>query len=340
MPKKFIRSFRRKTISSNGKLIDTSLSVRELLENPDRKFELTLLAGKKGINRKIKDPHIQKLGLVLAGEFQYLDPTRIQIFGNKEITFLMALDLSRQNEILDKMGKKHASCFILSRGLPAPGNLIDTCNKYDIPLLSNPLKTSLLIDHLNQFLKERMAPATTRHGVLLDVFGVGVLILGKSGIGKSECALDLIIRGHRLVSDDVVKVIQTDPATLFGTSFNLIRNLMEIRGLGIINIRDLFGVEAIRKRKKIDLVVELIDWLSIDKPERLGLGLDQNTRPVLGVDMPFIQIPVTPGRNLSTIIEVAARNHILRISGIRTPEELEKQILKKMKEDDLAKKQK
>jgi len=180
-----------------------------------------------------------------------------------------------------------------------------------------------------------MAPTTTRHGVLLDVFGVGVLILGKSGIGKSECALDLIIRGHRLVSDDIVKIIQTDPATLFGTSFNLIRNLMEIRGLGIINIRDLFGVEAIRKRKKIDLVVELIDWLSIDKPERLGL--DQNTRPVLGVDMPFIQIPVTPGRNLSTIIEVAARNHILRVSGIRTPEELEKQILKKMKEDDLSK---
>jgi len=298
----FTRLFWRKTINSNEKLIDTSLTVRELLENPDRKFELKLLAGKKGINRKIKDPHIQKLGLVLAGEFQYLDPTRIQIFGNKEITFLSGLHLSHQNKILGKMGKKLASCFILSRGLPAPENLINMCNRYDIPLLSNPLKTSLLIDHLNQFLKERMAPATTRHGVLLDVFGVGVLILGKSGIGKSECALDLIIRGHRLVSDDVVKIIQTDPATLFGTSFNLIRNLMEIRGLGIINIRDLFGVEAIRKRKKIDLVVELIDWLSIDKPERLGL--DQNTKPVLGVDMPFIQIPVTPGRNLSPLLRL------------------------------------
>jgi len=192
-----------------------------------------------------------------------------------------------------------------------------------VSLTATPKKKHAISGAATGNRRERMAPATTRHGVLLDVFGVGVLILGKSGIGKSECALDLIIRGHRLVSDDVVKIIQTDPATLFGTSFNLIRNLMEIRGLGIVNIRDLFGVEAIRKRKKIDLVVELIDWLSIDKPERLGL--DQNTKPVLGVDMPFIQIPVTPGRNLSTIIEVAARNHILRISGIRTPEELEKQ---------------
>ncbi len=212
-----------------------------------------------------------------------------------------------------------------------PKTLVEACNKYDIPLLSSPLKTSQLIDHLNQFLKERMSPTTTVHGVLLDVFGVGVLILGKSGIGKSECALDLIIRGHRLVSDDVVKIIQTEPTTLFGTSFKLIQNLMEIRGLGIINIRDLFGVEAIRKRKKVDLIVELIDWLSIEKPERLGL--DQKTTKLLDVEMPFIQVPVTPGRNLTTIIEVAARNHILRASGTNTPRVLEENILKKMKED-------
>jgi len=250
-------------INYNNAPLETTIEVRELFENPERKFELVLLAGEKGLNRKIKDPHIQKLGLVLAGEFHYLDPHRIQIFGKKEITYLTSLKKEVQVEILE---------------------------------------------------------------------GVGVLILGKSGIGKSECALDLIIRGHRLVSDDVVKIIQTEPTTLFGTSFNLIQNLMEIRGLGIINIRDLFGVEAIRKRKKIDLIVELVDWLSIEKPERLGL--DQNTIKLLDVEMPFIQIPVTPGRNLTTIIEVAARNHILRASGTHTPQELEENLLKKMREEN------
>jgi len=319
-------------INYNNAPIETSIEVRELFENPERKFELTLLAGEKGLNRKIKDPHIQKLGLVLAGEFHYLDPHRIQIFGKKETTYLTSLKKEVQVEILEAMGQRNPSCFILSRGMPPPDLLVEACNRHDIPLFSSPLKTSQLIDHLNQFLKDRMAPTTTVHGVLLDVFGVGVLILGKSGIGKSECALDLIIRGHRLVSDDVVKIIQTEPTTLFGTSFNLIQNLMEIRGLGIINIRDLFGVEAIRKRKKIDLIVELVDWLSIEKPERLGL--DQNTIKLLDVEMPFIQIPVTPGRNLTTIIEVAARNHILRASGTHTPQELEESLLKKMREEN------
>ncbi len=320
-------------INYNEATIETVIEVRELFENPDRKFELELIAGHRGMNRKIKDPHIQKLGLVLAGEYHYLDPHRIQIFGKKEITYLEGLETKVQQEILNKMGEKNPSCFILSRGMPPPKILVEACNAYDIPLLSSPLKTSQLIDHLNQFLKERMAPTTTVHGVLLDVFGVGVLILGKSGIGKSECALDLIIRGHRLVSDDVVKVIQAEPTTLFGTSFGLIQNLMEIRGLGIINIRDLFGVEAIRKRKKIDLVVELVDWLSLEKPDRLGL--DHEVTKILGVDMPFIRIPVTPGRNLSTIIEVAARNHILRASGTDTPKKLEEQLLQKMKTNEI-----
>ncbi len=311
--------------------IHTTVDVKELFENPERKFELKLLAGKNGLSRKIKDPHIQKLGLVLAGEFHFLDPNRIQIFGNKELTYLKGLSEEAQENILDRMCEKNPCCFIISRGMLAPDNLMTACNNRDIPLFLSPLKTSQLIDYLSQFLKERMAPTTTIHGVLLDVFGVGVLILGKSGIGKSECALDLIIRGHRLVSDDVVKIIQTEPTTLFGTSFNLTQNLMEIRGLGIINIRDLFGVEAIRKRKKLDLVIKLVDWLSIEKLERLGL--DQETLKILNVDMPFIRIPVTPGRNLSTIIEVAARNHILKASGTLTPLELEKKILKKMQEE-------
>jgi len=319
-------------INYSDATLEATIEVKDLFENPDKKFELKLLAGEKGLSREIRDPHIQKLGLVLAGEFHYLDPYRIQILGKKEITYLQSLKEEIQKVILEKTVERSPSCLIISRGMTSPKTLIDACNRHDIPLLSSPLKTSQLIDHLNQFLKDRMAPTTTVHGVLLDVFGVGVLILGKSGIGKSECALDLIIRGHRLVSDDVIKIIQTEPTTLFGTSFNLIQNLMEIRGLGIINIRDLFGVEAIRKRKKIDLVIELVDWLSIEKPERLGL--DQKMLKILNVDMPFIRIPVTPGRNLTTIIEVAARNHILRASGTYTPKELEEQLLKQMKEEN------
>ena len=198
-------------------------------------------------------------------------------------------------------------------------------------LYSGPiLCTTDFIERVTQFLEEKLASTSSIHGVLIDVFGVGVLILGKSGIGKSECALDLILRGHRLVADDMVYIQKRAPNTLIGSGFEVIQHHMEIRGLGIINIRSLFGVEAIRERKKIELVLELMEWDTSREYDRLGFEEEKYT--ILGVDLPMLKIPVTPARNLTTIIEVAARNHLLKVMGYDSALEFEKKLLRKMEE--------
>jgi HPr kinase/phosphorylase len=179
-------------------------------------------------------------------------------------------------------------------------------------------------------LEEKLASTASIHGVLMDVFGVGVLILGKSGIGKSECALDLILRGHRLVADDMVSIRKQLPSSLFGSGFDVIKHHMEIRGLGIINIRSLFGVEAIREKKKIDLVLELLEWDTTQEYDRLGFEEEKYT--ILEVELPMLKIPVTPARNLTTIIEVAARNHLLKLMGYDSALEFEKKLLGRIKE--------
>jgi HPr kinase/phosphorylase len=181
---------------------------------------------------------------------------------------------------------------------------------------------------VNKFLEVKLAATTSIHGVLMDVFGVGVLILGKSGIGKSECALDLILRGHRLVADDMVFIQKRSPSFLLGSGFDIIQHHMEIRGLGIINIRSLFGVEAIREQKKIELVIELMEWNAYEEYDRLGF--EEVKYPILEVDLPLLRIPVTPGRNLSTIIEVAARNHLLKMMGYDSALEFEKKLIRRM----------
>jgi HPr kinase/phosphorylase len=183
---------------------------------------------------------------------------------------------------------------------------------------------------VSQFLDEKLAPTTSIHGVLMDVFGVGILILGKSGIGKSECALDLILRGHRLIADDMVSIQRRLPTALFGSGFDVIQHHMEIRGLGIINIRHLFGVEAIRERKRVELVIELVAWGEQIEYDRVGLEEEQYS--LLGVDVPMLKIPVTPGRNLSTIIEVGARNYLLKRMGFNSAQEFEGKLLRKMQE--------
>jgi HPr kinase/phosphorylase len=183
---------------------------------------------------------------------------------------------------------------------------------------------------ITQFLEERLLPSTTVHGVLVDVLGVGVLLLGKSGIGKSECALDLVLKGHRLVADDVVKVRMKLPAVLFGEGMDLLHYHMEIRGLGIINIKHLFGVAAIRERKKIDVAVELLEWEEGKEYDRLGL--EEQKYGILGLEIPFLKIPVRPGRNITTIVEVAARNQLLKEMGYHSALEFQDRLEKRMAE--------
>jgi HPr kinase/phosphorylase len=222
------------------------------------------------------------------------------------------------------------SCFIITKGQNPPDLLISEAENQGIPLLRTHHQSSTFISLITQFLEERLLPSTTVHGVLVDVLGVGVLLFGKSGIGKSECALDLVIRGHRLVADDVVRVRMKLPAVLFGEGMDLLHYHMEIRGLGIINIKHLFGVAAIRERKKIDMAIELVDWQEEREYDRLGLE-DQKFQ-LLGLEIPMLKIPVRPGRNMTTIVEVAARNQLLKEMGYHSAQEFQDRLEQRMAE--------
>ncbi|MBI2339825.1 MAG: HPr(Ser) kinase/phosphatase, partial [Deltaproteobacteria bacterium] len=229
-----------------------SIEVSELLKDKEAHLELTLVAGKKGIRKKINIPRIQKPGLALIGDTSKLHPGRVQVLGKSEITYLKSLGDAKTTDIIKKICDVEIACFVVTRNNEPPRTLLAQANRHQIPVFKTPLITSTLINRLTRFLEERLTASMVIHGVMIDVYGVGILVIGKSGIGKSECALDLVLRGHRLVADDVVEIKKKPPATLYGMGSELIEHHMEIRGLGIINIKDLFGVAAIRDRKLVD----------------------------------------------------------------------------------------
>ena len=304
--------------------------VQELEESKDPHLALILLAGRKGLTKRIAHPQVQKMGLALTGFTRFVDPERLQIIGNTELAFFGTLSFDLQKEVIRKICAIDLACVVVTRNLEIPYLLMQEAEEKGIPLFRTSLRSIDFIEQVTQFLEEKLAPTTSVHGVLMDVFGVGLLILGKSGIGKSECALDLILRGHRLVADDMVSIQRRLPASLIGNGFDVIQHHMEIRGLGIINIRQLFGVETIRGQKRIELVLELVAWDQQMEYERVGLEEEKYT--LLGVEVPMLKIPVTPARNLSTIIEVAARNHLLKRMGINSALELEGNLLRKMQD--------
>jgi HPr kinase/phosphorylase len=266
----------------------------------------------------------------MTGFIKFINPDRLQIIGNTEMDYLRTLSAEQQEKVIHQICNLDLSCLVITRNLEVPELLLQEADKRGIPLFRTALRSFDFIEQVTQYLEEKLASTTSIHGVLMDVFGVGVLILGKSGIGKSECALDLILRGHRLVADDMVSIQKRSPSSLIGSGFDVIKHHMEIRGLGIINIRSLFGVEAIREQKKIELVLELMEWDTNREYDRLGF--EEEKYPILGVELPMLRIPVTPARNLTTIIEVAARNHLLKVMGYDSALEFEKKLLQKMEE--------
>lgn len=308
----------------------SSFLVQELEQDRKHHLGLTLVAGRKGLRKRITHPQVQKMGLALTGFTRFTNPERLQVLGNTEAAYFKTLDPEHQEKVVHQVCKLDLSCMVVTRNLEIPELFIREADEKGIPLFRTSLSSTEFIDQINKFLEERLAATHSLHGVLMDVFGVGVLILGKSGIGKSECALDLILRGHRLVADDMVHIQKHIPSVLIGSGFEVIQHHMEIRGLGIINIRSLFGVEAIRERKKIELVMELVEWDTRQEYDRLGFEEEKYT--VLGVELPMLRIPVTPARNLTTIIEVAARNHLLKVMGYDSALEFEKNLLRKMEE--------
>jgi HPr kinase/phosphorylase len=274
---------------------------------------LELLAGSLGLQRLICSPHVQKTGLALAGFHQYLKPGRVLIFGTSEIKFLDGLESRERAHVLKLALECDIPCLLVTEGAVVPPELIAAAEAAQVPLFRTPLPTPAAVSKASSLLEDTLAERTVLHAVLLDVLGLGVLITGESGIGKSESALDLIARGHRLVADDTVEIRRRSETILIGTCPELTRHHMELRGLGIINVKELFGIASTRSSKRVELVVQLERWDPNHEYERLGL--DDVFYEILGLRVPMIRMPVAPGRNIANLVEVAARNQLLRARG-------------------------
>jgi HPr kinase/phosphorylase len=290
-----------------------AIPVRALLDPPALPFSLELLAGAEGLDRTIGHPRIQKPGLALVGHFEGIARERVQILGQTEVSFIAQMPPAERARACTEFFGPGFACVIVTSSAPTPQELVAGAEAEGCPLLRSPVKSSTTINALHAFLDERLAPRTRVHGVLVDVYGVGILLLGQSGIGKSECALDLVQRGHRLVADDVVDCALRPPDFVDGAASELLENHLEVRGLGVLNIKDLFGVAAVRKRKRIDLVIKLLGRDEEETWDRLGL--DEEWFEILGTRIPLRRLPVRPGKNTASTVEVAARNELLRQAG-------------------------
>jgi HPr kinase/phosphorylase len=276
-------------------------------------LHMRTVAGEAGFSRPISWGRIQRPGLALAGFQAFIKPGRIQILGESELRYLDTMPPQVRAERIAAICALPVAAFVVTKGQPVPEDLARECRHRNVPLLVSPQTTSVVIQNITRVLEDELAPFTTLHGVLVDVYGMGVLLLGDSGIGKSECALDLIQRGHRLVADDVVEIRKYPNGALVGRAAEMIRYHMELRGIGIINIKHLFGVSAVRASKSIELVIELERWDPAKKYDRLGL--DGETYTILDRPRPFLRLPVASGRNIALLIEIAARNELLKTQG-------------------------
>jgi HPr kinase/phosphorylase len=292
--------------------------LRDLAET--RGIALELVAGGGGVGRLITNPHPQKTGLALSGFDQYLREGRVLVLGESEIRFLESLPADDRTDVIRRVFTHDIPCLVVTAGIDQPPELAVEADRAGLPLLRSRGATPLVMARLSAALDVYLAARGVVHGVLMDILGLGVLIVGESGIGKSECALDLVVRGHRLVADDAVELRARAESFLIGNCPELTRHHMEIRGLGLINVQDLFGVASTRRSKRVELVVQLERWDPAREYDRLGL--DETYYESLGIRVPMIRMPVAPGRNLAILVEVAARNQLLRNGGLHSARRL------------------
>ena len=298
----------------------SEVTVGDLLNDARLALELTLLGGTAGMGRPIRHPRIQKSGLALAGHFYGVVPTRVQVLGETELSYLDSLPPDARGTAARAFFALGLSCVVVTRREVPPKAIVQASEATGTPLFMSAARSSRTINMLHGVLDEKLAPTTSLHGVLVDVFGIGLLLIGKSGIGKSECAVELVLRGHRLVADDVVKCEWRPPGMVFGSPADMLRHHVEVRGLGVLNIKDLFGVTAVRDRKRIDVVVQLDEW--DEKREYDRLGVDDQHYVILSTPIRLVTVPVRPGRDMGAMLEMAARNELLRRAGKHSAREL------------------
>ncbi len=303
------------------------LEVESLIKQ-NHVLQLTSITGQKGFGRHIITIDVNRPGLALVGYFKNFGKDRIQIFGRGECAYLREFSGEKLEAIINKFFSYQFPCVIFTHGVKPPDFFIKIATETNTPVLTTPLTTHSFILNFTHIIGEVLAPRTSIHGVLIDVFGVGILLVGASGIGKSETALELVERGHRLVADDIVEVICLEETDLYGMASDILQHHMELRGLGIINAKDLFGIRAIRGRYPLDLVVRLEDWDIQKDYERLGL--DERQVDIIGVQVPHVFLPVRPGRNLPILIETAAINHRSKKMGLHAVRDLSRRVADKI----------
>ena len=307
-----------------------TITVAQLLKELSQTLELQIKAGTSGLNNKIYSAELNRPGLAFAGFLDVFSNDRIQIVGNTESSYLASLSPEERNTWLEHIFDYEIPCFIITSGQTVPMEFYEMCNNHHVPLLFTPLPTSRFSGQLSHHLERKFAPSCTVHGTLLDVYGLGVLIVGKAGVGKSETALELIEHGHRLVADDVVVLRRITKNLLVGSSSELLKHHMEIRGIGIINVEDLYGVGSVRDEKKISLIIRLKRW--DDKEDYERIGLDSKFYNIFDVKIPEYSIPVEPGRNLSILIQVAALYQRLKDTDRNPAEKFNDKLIQLMRE--------
>jgi HPr kinase/phosphorylase len=307
-----------------------TISIRDLLGRKGDPLQLESLTGELGLDRPIPDPEVASPGLALAGYTGRFMPRRLHVLGETEITYLNGLEAGERRARLEQFFQFELPAIFVTKNQDVPAELLELARGHGVPLLKSRLKTAEFYRRIKPIVEAAFAQRTTLHGSLADVYGVGLLFIGKSGIGKSECVLDLIERGHRLVADDIVQVTRRGNDILIGQGHELAAHHMEIRGVGLIDIPALFGVRAVRQQKRIEVVVQLEAWETAQDAERTGL--QQLETKILEVSLPRVIVPLNPGKNITVIAEVVAMMHLLRYSGVDVAAAFNERLIRKMKE--------
>ncbi len=311
-------------VEERARLPKPGVQVAELLGPDLNTLEFSVAVGQNCLDRWITHPRVQKPGLALAGYLPYIKEGRVQIVGSSEIGFLGTLPPEVRRERFERICQLEIPVFLVTKGLTPPPELAESADRAGIAVLVSRALSSVVIKKVSFFLEDRLVPSTQVHGVLLDIYGLGVLLTGASGVGKSEAALDLITRGHSFVCDDRVTIKRYPNGDLLGFADPRLQHHMELRGLGIVNVQDLFGLAAVRERKTIDLVVELEPWQEGRAYDRLGL--DETVYEILGTPCSYLRIPVSLGRNIANLVEIAARNHVLKLQGVNSAQQFARRI--------------
>jgi HPr kinase/phosphorylase len=304
------------------------LTAGDVFERLRETLQLEQVAGADGLSREVTSPEISTPGLALAGYVDRFPADRVQVFGETEVSYLNSLDAAQRRRNLHVLFSFPMPCAFVTKRLALPPELLEEASAASVPVFRSALKTNAFFRRAKPWLEEEFAPSTTIHGSLADVFGVGLLFVGKSGIGKSECVLDLVERGHRLVADDVVIVKRRGADVLIGRGHELQRHYMEIRGIGFVDVPAIFGIRAVRQQKRIEVIVQLEEWRQDAVIDRTGL--DQQPTSVLDVELPKITVHLNPGKNITVIAEVIAMNHLLRYSGVDPAERFNERLIQHM----------